>query len=191
MTNRTNLHILPIMNSENCSFTPESPIYLDLVPENGEIIGRVYAKDELGRLPIAKVYAYHRELFSGKALHYVPVERVEWDEDGLKRLRDVWDLWDEHVDSLHSFLLREVWDKSGEYPRILGGEIHQTLNRYEFMVTKRGHYEWDEVVEDKPTTFEAEKIDCSFVFVVAGLFGLFAIGYIIYVAIQFIQALMM
>lgn len=177
------------MDSEKCSFTPDSPIYLDLVPENGEIIGRVYAKDELGRLPIAKVYAYHREICSGKAYHYIPVERIEWDEDGLKRLRDVWDMWDEHVDSLHSFLLGEVWEQSGEYPRVLSGEIRQTLNRYEFKVTKRGHYEWDEVVEDKPSAFEPEKIDCSFIFVTVTLFGLLGIGFAIYVAVQFIQAL--
>lgn len=176
------------METQNKALITDNTIYLDLVPKDGEIVGIVYGFDECGRLPIAIAYAHHQEEFYGKGLKFIPVERVDWNEIGLDRLRSVWDLFDEHIGRLYSFLIQTVWENSGEYPRVLGGEIRQEQNRFEFKVTKRGHYEYDEVVEDTPKTEDKEEDCSSFVIWTTALALLAEVGVLIGLVVLYIRA---
>lgn len=179
------------METQDNQFNIDSPLCFDLVEDGRQIIAKVYWKDGDEHLEVARVRAHHQETFSGNAMFFTPIEGVEWHRWRVETLQEAWKLNREGLRRLDTFLIGQLWEVSGQYPKILAGEIRQKNGRFEFTVTKRGHYENGKIVEGEEETIEPDKVECPFIFILALLLSFFGICYIVYVAIQFIQALLM
>lgn len=172
----------------------QKKIYFDLIPDSGEITGYVYGYDERGKhLTIAKVHAHHKEKVCDTGARYTPVEQVEWRQEGLKKLCHSWNLSNEDLDQLRTYLIQTLWETSGQYPKLLGGEICYKQVKFEFVTTKIGYYNKDgEVIEDnskRENKQEDKEEGCSPIILwTAALAFLAEVGVLIGLVVLYVRA---